>query len=391
MSVQAVATFNIGSSSLKFSVYGLQPDKKLSACLLRGAVRDLSGVRSVDVSDPAMLEGLEVEIRQCEEPHQLTERLAGWLSRQTEQFTLTGIGHRIVHGGRNHARAAIANATNLEELEALSVFAPAHQPHNLAGVRAVQAALPELPQTLSFDTAFHRTIPRIAELYALPRALSEEGILRFGFHGLSYAHISESIGDILGRRPVRLIALHLGSGASACAMRDGTSIATSMGLTALDGLPMATRCGDLDPGVVLHLVQDRGMSPDDVADLLYRQSGLLGVSGISSDPRVLLESSAPEAREALDLYCYRIASQVGSLMVDLGGIDAVVFSGGVGENSPEIRTRIIKHLEWLGPRLDQAANLANSTLLSPPDAPVSVIRVEADEERIIARDCASLL
>ena len=391
MSVQAVATFNIGSSSLKFSVYGLQPDKKLSACLLRGAVRDLSGARSVDISDPAMLEGLEVEICQCEEPQQLTERLTGWLSRQTEQFTLTGIGHRIVHGGRNHARAVVANETNLEELEALSVFAPAHQPHNLAGVRAVQAALPELPQTLSFDTAFHRTIPRIAELYALPRALSEEGILRFGFHGLSYAHISESIGDILGSRPARLIALHLGSGASACAMRNGASIATSMGLTALDGLPMATRCGDLDPGVVLHLVQDRGMSPDDVGDLLYRRSGLLGVSGISSDPRVLLESSAPEAREALDLYCYRIASQVGSLMVDLGGIDAIVFSGGVGENSPEIRNRIIEHLEWLGPRIEQTGNLANSTLLSPPDAPVSVIRIEADEERIIARDCASLL
>ncbi|MEL6753657.1 MAG: acetate kinase, partial [Pseudomonadota bacterium] len=286
---------------------------------------------------------------------------------------------------------AISHHDVLEKLDALSVFAPAHQPHNLAGVRALSEALPEAVQTLSFDTAFHRTMPRLAELYALPRVLSEEGVLRFGFHGLSYAHIAETLPALLGELPKRVLALHLGSGASACAMVDGKSVATSMGLTALDGLPMATRCGDLDPGVVLHLIKDRGMAPDAVADMLYTQSGLLGVSGLSGDTRILLQSDAPEAEEAIDLYCYRIARAAGSLAVAMGGLDGVAFSGGVGENAPEIRARILKHLEWLGPQLDPDANANNEAVLSHPDAAIPIVRIVADEERIIARDCASLL
>ena len=298
MSRRAVATFNIGSSSLKFSVYEIDTAGQLAKCLLRGAVRNLAGgsARTVDLSDEIRLASLKQAVADCPEPHQLTQALAQWLSTADDTLTLAGIGHRIVHGGTQFEYPVIADETVLDALEALSVFAPAHQPHNLAGVRAVRDTLPDLPQTLSFDTAFHRTIPHIAELYALPRALSAEGILRYGFHGLSYAHISDTIGHILGATPKRLLALHLGSGASACAMLEGVSIASSMGLTALDGLPMATRCGDLDPGVVLHLIQDRGLPVEEVSDMLYKRSGLLGVSGISSDPRVLLKSDAPEAR-----------------------------------------------------------------------------------------------
>lgn len=391
MSRRSVATFNVGSSSLKFSMFEIHAGGELGDCLLRGAVRDLAGSRRVDISNPSKLKTLQSAVDGVTESRDLIATLAKWLARQDEDVHLAGIGHRIVHGGTEFEGPVLVSDAALDRLQALAIFAPAHQPHNLAGVQAVENALPEVRQTLSFDTAFHRTMPHIAELYALPRALSDEGILRFGFHGLSYAHIAESIGSVLGTRPKRLLALHLGSGASACAMLDGRSIATSMGLTALDGLPMATRCGDLDPGVVLHLIKDRGMPVDEVSDLLYTKSGLLGVSGISGDTKTLLESAAPEAEEAIDLYCYRIASQSGALAVAMGGFDAIAFSGGVGENAPEIRDRIISHLSWMGPALETKSNAANAAILSPRDASVPVVRIVADEERIIARECASLL
>ena len=391
MTRRAVATFNVGSSSLKFSIFEIDAVGELGECLFRGAVRDLSGARRLDVSDPEKVKPLQSVIASISDPKHLITALATWLTGPEAGVTISGIGHRIVHGGTLFEGPVAVSDRAIERLQALAVFAPAHQPHNLAGVQAVANALPEIRQTLSFDTAFHRTMPHIAELYALPRALSEQGILRFGFHGLSYAHIAETLGEVLGARPNRVLALHLGSGASACAMIDGKSIATSMGLTALDGLPMATRCGDLDPGVVLHLIKDCAMPVEEVSDLLYTKSGLLGVSGISGDTKTLLESPAQEAKEAIDLYCYRIASQCGSLAVDMKGFDAIVFSGGVGENAPAIRSRIIQHLDWLGPTLDDAANEANAEVLSPKGASVPVVRVVADEERIIARECASLL
>ncbi|MEO0784783.1 MAG: acetate/propionate family kinase [Pseudomonadota bacterium] len=391
MTQPAVATFNVGSSSLKFSLFAVAANGKLGDCLLRGAIRDLHGERSIDLTPDHRARELSKAINGATSAIDLMQRLAPWLAGWREDLQLVGVGHRIVHGGKLYGGPAISHHDVLEKLDALSVFAPAHQPHNLAGVRALSEALPEAVQTLSFDTAFHRTMPRLAELYALPRVLSEEGVLRFGFHGLSYAHIAETLPALLGELPKRVLALHLGSGASACAMVDGKSVATSMGLTALDGLPMATRCGDLDPGVVLHLIKDRGMAPDAVADMLYTQSGLLGVSGLSGDTRILLQSDAPEAEEAIDLYCYRIARAAGSLAVAMGGLDGVAFSGGVGENAPEIRARILKHLEWLGPQLDPDANANNEAILSPQDAAIPIVRIVADEERIIARDCASLL
>jgi len=391
MTRNAVATFNVGSSSLKFSLFTVSDDRKIRDCLVRGAIRNLSGPRSIDISGKGDASDLSSAIAGLAEPAALIEAVIAWLQEARPGTTLQGVGHRIVHGGPFYGGPARARGDVLEKLESLSVFAPAHQPHNLAGVRAIGEAFPDLQQTLSFDTAFHRTMPRLAELYALPRELSEQGLLRFGFHGLSYAHMVETIETVLGRLPRRFLGLHLGSGASACAMLEGKSVATSMGLTALDGLPMATRCGDLDPGVVLHLIQDRGMDPDAVADLLYKRSGLLGMSGLSGDTRTLLESNAPEAEEAVDVYCYRIARQAGSLAVAMGGLDAVAFSGGVGENAPAIRKRIIGHLEWMGIELEPDANANNAEQLSPGDARVPVARIVADEERIIARDCVSLI
>lgn len=391
MTEQAVATFNVGSSSLKFSLFAISESNQLGACLLRGAIRDLHGARTIDLTPSDGTETLKSVIDAASSTQQTIGRLAKWLETWRRDIRLVGIGHRIVHGGELHEGPVTASPDVLARLDDLSVFAPAHQPHNLAGVRALTEAMPNVQQTLSFDTAFHRTIPRIAQLYALPRALSAEGLLRFGFHGLSYAHMAESIPDLIGRLPERVLGLHLGSGASACAMLDGKSVATSMGLTALDGLPMSTRCGDLDPGVVLHLIQDRGMSAQEVSDMLYTQSGLLGVSGRSGDVRILLTSETNEAREALDLYCYRIARAAGSLTVALGGLDAIVFSGGVGENAPAIRSRIIDHLNWLGAELDESANTYGQTVISPIGNGIPVLRIQADEERIIARDCASLL
>ena len=387
---RAVATFNIGSSSLKFSLFALDDEGRLAACVSRGAVRDLDGARNLDLSDRTKAVELEAALAGTSGPPDLIVALVTWLAGQAG-LELVGTGHRIVHGGRLYGGPARVRGDVLEKLEAYCVFAPAHQPHNLAGLRAIASAFPSLMQTLSFDTAFHRTMPRVAELYALPRELSDQGVLRFGFHGLSYAHMSDTMEDLLGAKPKRLLGLHLGSGASACAMLEGRSVATSMGLTALDGLPMATRCGDLDPGVVLHLIEDRGMDPKDVADMLYQRSGLLGMSGISGDTRVLVESEAPEAEEALAVYCYRIAREAGSLAVAMEGIDAVAFSGGVGENSADLRKQIAGHLKWLGVELDDEANRNHASLLSPQDAAIPVACITADEERIIARDCAALL
>ena len=392
MTRRAVATFNTGSSSLKFSLFGLDDGNRLGPCLLRGSVKDLGSDQSLELSTGENKDSLASALAGVHQPKNIMRALAGWMAAHDPNLVIAGAGHRIVHGGRQFGGAAQASEDVLQALDALSVFAPSHQPHNLAGVRALSEAWPETVQTLSFDTAFHRSVPHIAQLYALPRKLSEDGIIRYGFHGLSYAHLADVAPRVFGAAPHRrLLALHLGSGASGTAMLDGRSLATTMGLTALDGLPMATRCGDLDPGVVLHLIQDRGMSADETARLLYKQSGLLGVSGLSSDIRTLQDSDSPAAREAIELYCYRIAREAGSLVTAMGGLDAVIFTGGVGENAPEIRRRILDHFAWLGVSLDATANAENREIISAADSKICVARVEADEERIIAQECAALL
>lgn len=393
MTQKAILTFNIGSSSIKFSMFTLNEAGRPARDCLRGSISDIYGTPHIRISG----EGLEAD----KAPLDLTDKsdpagwlgdIANWLTLNNPEADIVGIGHRVVHGGQIFNGPVIATHTVLESLKKLSVFVPAHQPFNLSGVVALQAQFRSSTHTLSFDTAFHRQMPRVAELYAIPYQLSDSGLIRYGFHGLSYAHIVETLSVTnVGSLPKKIVALHLGSGASACAILEGKSVATTMGLTALDGLPMASRSGEIDPGLVLHLIDDRGYSTTQISELLYKQSGLLGVSGVSSDLRQLLGSDDPRAREAIDLYCYRIARHVGSLAVALEGLDWLVFTGGVGENSPEIRSRIIAHLKWLGPIIDESRNLTNAFTLSPPNARVSVFCIPADEERIIAEECASLL
>lgn len=394
MTRPAIATFNTGSSSVKVSLRAVDSDG-LGEVLFRGAVNELhtSPSLSIEIGDDNTFDdhSRAAIAERAKDPAQLIATFAKRLESAFSDTQIVGTGHRIVHGGRAHETACLATSEVLSDLNRLGVFAPSHQPHNLAGVEALSTLWPDRPQSLSFDTAFHRTQPAVAQVYALPRKLTEEGLIRYGFHGLSYAHIAHAAPRVFHDRPHRrLIAAHLGSGASLCAMVDGRSMATTMGLTALDGLPMATRCGNLDPGVILHLIQDRDMSAEDVAELLYQQSGLLGVSGLSGDTRVLLASDTAGARDALDLYVYRIVREISAMMGAIGGIDALVLTGGVGENAGEIRRRICRDLSWLGVRLDARANESGVGILSSDASDVSVAVIPANEELIIAEDAFEL-
>ncbi|MBL8477910.1 MAG: acetate/propionate family kinase, partial [Sterolibacteriaceae bacterium] len=282
------------------------------------------------------------------------------------------------------ARASIA---------ALAPLAPLHQPHNLAGIDAMRSALPGLPQVACFDTAFHRSQPEVAQLFALPRAITAEGVRRYGFHGLSYEYIADVLPQHLGdeRADGRVVVAHLGNGASMCAMRGRRSQASTMGFTAVDGLMMGTRTGNLDPGVLLYLMDYRKMDVAALTRLLYKESGLLGVSGISQDMRVLLDSPAPEAREAVDLFCYRIVREIGSLAAALGGLDALVFTGGIGEHGAPVRERVCASLGWLGIDLDGPANAANAAKISATGSRVDACVIPTNEEWIIARHTAGLI
>jgi acetate kinase len=305
---------------------------------------------------------------------------------------LACIGHRVVHGGTRYAAPVRVDEQVLAELYKLVPLAPLHQPINLAPIRKLRAARPELPQAACFDTAFHRTQPREAELFALPRHFYDEGIRRYGFHGLSYQFIARSLQEMAPQAAVgRTVVAHLGSGVSMCALHNGRSVATTMGFTALDGCPMGTRSGSLDAGVVLHLARERGMSLDAIEKLLYQQSGLLGLSGISNDMRALLRSDVPAAREAVDYFVYRLSRELGSLAAALGGLNALVFTAGIGENSPEIRAAICARAAWLGVELDDAANSAGGPRISRPHSAVSVWCIPTDEERMIAEQaCAAV-
>lgn len=392
MSGKAILTVNTGSSSIKLSAYALDgPD--LGARVLRAELSDLATDRRFDAETAeGRVEALPPALQRAgHEPGPLVAELASWAAAALEDREVVAVGHRIVHGGTRFTGPGRAEADVLRALRALSVLAPSHQPANLAGVEAVAGLWPGVLQSLSFDTAFHRTQPHAAELYAIPRALSEEGLLRFGFHGLSYAHIADLLAGRSEGRPGRVIVAHLGSGASLCALEDGRSVATTMGLTALDGVPMSTRSGSVDPGLVLHLIQDRKMTADQVAELLYKRSGLLGLSGISGDVRDLLASDAPQAAEALCVFAYRVAREIGSLAAALQGLDMLVFTGGVGENAWQVRAQVCEQLGWLGVSLDGAANEEGREAIGAVGAPVPVLVIPADEEAVIARETAATL
>ncbi|MFA6443484.1 MAG: acetate/propionate family kinase [Sterolibacterium sp.] len=308
-------------------------------------------------------------------------------------MTVRAVGHRVVHGAERYAQPIRLDATVRDDLARLIPLAPLHQPHNLDAIRAIAELQPELPQVACFDTAFHRSQPAVAQLFALPRAITAQGVRRYGFHGLSYEYIAQVLPEHLDHATAdgRVIVAHLGNGASMCAMHGRKSVASTMGFTAIEGLMMGTRTGSIDPGVLLYLMDNQHMDAPALTRLLYKESGLLGVSGISSDMRVLLASERAEAREAVDLFCYRISREIGSLAAALGGVEALVFTGGIGEHAAAVRQQVCKAARWLGVELDDDANSRDAKCISSAPSRVQVLVLPTNEEWIIARHTAALV
>jgi acetate kinase len=388
-----VLTINAGSSSLKFSVYHIAGGDRPELAA-KGEIEGI-GTAPRFVAEDAAGEAL-VERRfpddQTSGHAEFLRILGGWLREQFAGSELIGVGHRVVHGGVDYARPVRIDPAVLEKLEALSPLAPLHQPHNLAGIRAVAGFRPELPQVACFDTAFHRAHPEVADWFALPRRFYDEGVRRYGFHGLSYEYIARVLPEVApGIADARVVVAHLGSGASMCAIRSGRSVDSTMGFTALDGLPMGTRCGALDPGVVLHLNRAYGLDADAIEHLLYHDCGLNGVSGISNDMRDLLASDDPRAAQAIELFVYRICRELGALAAALGGLDGLVFTAGIGERSAPIRARVCARAGWLGLELDEAANRAGGPKISTAASKVAVYAIPTDEEQMIARHTLAVI
>jgi acetate kinase len=389
---EPVLTINAGSSSIKFSVFETAPDRSLTAGAHGQVERIGSSPRlKVVAADGTRLVDEPSDARDGHEGAIATIRT--WFRAHIgSEAEFSGVGHRVVHGGVRYVEPVLIDDEVLAELEALVPLAPLHEPHNIAAMRAVRAAAPELAQVACFDTAFHRTMPMLAQEFALPRELTAGGIRRYGFHGLSYEYIVSVLPHVAPDcAQGRLVIAHLGNGASLCAVDAGRSIATTMGFTPVDGLVMGTRTGALDPGVVLYLIEHEHMDAAAINHLVYDRSGLLGVSGISSDMRTLLASEAASAREAVDLFVYRFGRELGSLAAALGGIDALVFTGGIGENAVEIRARVCRDAQWLGLELDEAANVRGEARISSTKSRVAAFVVPTDENLMIARHTRRLL
>ena len=387
---QTVLTVNAGSSSLKFALFDAGAAGPATA---RGEIADLGASPHLVAHDAAgaVLAEQRWPAGLADPFAIVLEALLAFAETHLGKGGLAAVGHRIVHGGADHIAPARITPALLAALEALTPLDPLHLPHNITPIRAVAAARPALPQVACFDTAFHHTLPPVARWFGLPRALEAAGVRRYGFHGLSYEYIAAQLrkqSPALARG--RVIAAHLGSGASLCALQDGRSIATTMGFSTLDGLVMATRCGSLDPGVILYLGR-QGHSFAEIEDMLYHRSGLLGVSGISGDIRELLTSEDPRAREAIELFTYRIATEAGALVSALGGLDGLVFTAGIGEHAPAIRAAVCARLAWLGITIDPAANAAGAAQISEAGSPVEVRVIATDEEAMIARHTKTVI
>ena len=388
-----ILTLNVGSSSIKFALFAKQAPVPRTP-ELAGQI-DGVGVRPhLRVSDRTgrRLEDVDPPLAQDAQHRAALAFLIDWLRAHDAGRRVAAVGHRVVHGGTAYSQPARIDDAALKALRSFVPLAPLHQPHNVAGIEAMSATLQGVPQIACFDTAFHRTQPPLAQLFALPRWITAEGVRRYGFHGLSYEYIADTLPQHLGERADgKVIAAHLGNGASLCAMEGRRSRATSMGFTAVDGLMMGTRCGSLDPGVLLYLMEHHHMDARALETLLYKESGLLGVSGISQDMRVLLTSPRPEAREAVELFCHRLVREVGALAAVLGGIEALVFTGGIGENAAPIRANVCAALGWLGLDFDPQANAARATAISRPGSRVAALVVPTNEEWMIARHTARLI
>jgi acetate kinase len=388
----AILVLNGGSSSIKFSLFPAERRPARSGLLCAGQFEGI-GHRVHFIARDGRGTSLADEHLADRTSHEdALAALLGWLEQRFPQHALAAAGHRVVHGGARYGEPVLIDADVTQELERLVPLAPLHQPHHLAAIAAIAKVHPALPQVACFDTAFHHSQPAVATAFALPRRLSHEGVRRYGFHGLSYEYIAGVLPDLLGPAAAgRVVVAHLGAGASMCAMRARKSVATTMGFTALDGLPMARRTGSIDPGVVLYLLQEKGMSAAAVSDLLYHECGLYGVSGISDDMATLLKSGDPHAREAIDLFVYRIGRELGSLAAALGGLDALVFTAGIGEHAVEIRRRVCEDAAWLGIALDAAANAQGGPAITRPGSRASAWVVPTDEDLMIARHAWTIL
>ncbi|HEV7308957.1 acetate/propionate family kinase [Ensifer sp.] len=389
--MDALLVVNAGSSSLKFQIFGIAGaglDLQVKGQIGGIGTRPRLQAKAVD---GAVLVDRNYEAEAVGDLPAAIAAARDWLLT-LGGFTLRAVGHRVVHGGPDYAEPVLIDATVLERLASYQDLAPLHQPNNLAPIRQAMAINPDVPQVACFDTAFHHGHPEAVNCYAMPRQFYDEGVRRYGFHGLSYEYISRHLREVAPQVVAgRVVVAHLGSGASMCALKDGHSIETTMGFTALDGLPMGTRPGQLDPGVVLYLILQRGMNAQAVSDLLYHDAGLKGLSGVSNDMRDLLASADPHAELAIDHFVYRCGLNAGMLAASLGGLDAFVFTAGVGENSAPIRARIAEKLAWLGAELDPGANEAGDTLISTPSSRVALYVLPTDEELMIARHTLALL
>lgn len=388
----AILVLNAGSSSIKFSIF-VESGQALEL-YGRGQIEGLYTAPRFIAKDSA---GEVMQEKSWGEKSELghdgaIDYLASFLRERAQELTPIGVGHRITHGGLEYTRPTQIDEDVVPALTKFIPLAPLHQPHNLAPVRRLMERRPELPQVACFDTSFHRTSPEVAQRFAIPAELHDAGVRRYGFHGLSYEYIASVLPQFDAKAAVgRTVVLHLGNGASMCALEAGKSLASTMGFTAIEGLPMGTRCGAIDPGVILFLMDQRRMDTRAVTELLYKKSGLLGVSGISSDMRALLASDEPRAKLAIDLYVYRIRRELGSLAAALGGLDAIVFTAGIGENSAVIRARVCRDAAWLGIEIDSTANEKGGPRLSTARSRVSAWAIPTNEELMIAQHTRRVL
>jgi acetate kinase len=389
-SQSSLLTLNVGSSSIKFALFDVQHMQ----LQLSGQLTAIGGQTRFDANGHLDEQRFSHEWPAGKTPSNHSEAIAWlvqWFSQQMSQTTVVAVGHRVVHGGIWFDRPVMVTPSVMTQLRELEPLAPLHQPHNLAGIEAAQIAFEQALHVACFDTAFHCHQPFVKDCFALPRKYYDQGVRRYGFHGLSYEYVAQHLQTDFPLQAVgRVVVAHLGNGASMCAMLNGHSIASTMGFSALDGLPMGTRCGQLDPGVLLYFLQ-QGMSESELSDLLYRESGLLGISGVSNDMRELEQSDALEAKQAIDYFVYRIKRELGALTAALEGLDAVVFTGGIGEHSARVRAEVLEGMAWLGVELDETANREHDTIISSRRSRVLCLRVPTDEETMIAQHTQSVL
>ena len=387
---ECIAVVNAGSSSVKFGIYDIEGDEPL---LLKGQVEQIGVSPMISAEDDTGREVARQEFAPEGFGHrEAMKAIIATARNQLPGSTVRGVGHRVVHGGSEFKGPVVVTDEIIERLKILSPLAPLHQPHNLGPIEAIAEAVPAIPQVACFDTAFHQTQQRLAYSFALPREISDTGVRRYGFHGLSYEFVSGRLRVIAPEHADKKIVIaHLGNGASLCAIENGRSVATTMGFTAVEGLMMGTRCGSIDPGVILYLMDELSMDARAVESLIYKKSGLLGVSGITSDMRTLRASKEPQAREAIDLFIYRIVREIGSLSAALGGLDGIVFTGGIGQRDAKTRSEVIVGCAWLGAVMDGDANSAAETRIEADSSRIPIWVLPTDEERVIARSTASLL